>query len=153
MSIDLDDIGSMVEEIGPKIKDGNFVSAFEKIEEDLHEQHDQMFQHGRDAGGTPWKPLRPLTIARKGHAIVLIEFGDLYESLISRANNAIRELYEQEMTFGTSDPKAVFHQHGTSRMPARPPVGISDETTDMAAQHVADRALDLALEEIDQWLK
>ena len=42
------------------------------------------------------------------------------------ADGHVEQLLPDEMVFGTSDPKAVLHQHGTSRMPRRRPVELRD---------------------------
>lgn len=141
----LDDLADVVDDIRYALRDGDFAPAFERISEDLERQHDRMFQRGQEADGTPWKPLKARTIKRKGHGIILIEFEDLYRSLVGFTADSVRVIYRQDMEWGTADYKAIYHQQGTKFMPARPPVGISDETLDRAAEHVADRCVELAL--------
>jgi phage gpG-like protein len=59
---------------------------------------------------------------------ILTRTGALRESLTSKSGAAaIYEPEPQQLTLGTRIKYAEFHQTGTSRMPARPPVGISDD--------------------------
>lgn len=144
-----EDVADIVDDMRLAVRNGNYADALEKISDDLERQHDRMFQEGREASGAPWKPLKQRTIQRKGHGIILVEFEDLMTSLVGNTGDSIREIYEQEMTWGTSDRKAPYHQEGTKFMPARPPVGISEDTLDQAAEHVADRMVQLATEAFD----
>lgn len=154
MSTTIDDISELEDILGEMrfaVRDRDYVKPLQAISDDLEEQHDKMFQEGREASGEPWKPLKPRTISNKGHGIILFEFEDLWKSLVGNTEDSIREIHEQEMTWGTADPKARFHQEGTAHMPARPPVGISDETLDRAAEHVADHVVQIAAEAFDEY--
>lgn len=76
------------------------------------------------AGGEPWAPLAPSTLARKPAGKGILEnSGRLLNSLVAGgsggAGDSLRFLGRQEMRWGTSVPYAAFHQHGTSRMPRR----------------------------------
>lgn len=52
---------------------------------------------------------------------------ELFESLTNpEAAGAILRPDEQELTIGTSVPYAAFHQRGTRRMPARPPISLAE---------------------------
>lgn len=52
---------------------------------------------------------------------------ELFESLTNpEAAGAILRPDEQELTIGTSVPYATFHQRGTRRMPARPPISLAE---------------------------
>lgn len=60
-----------------------------------------------------WAELSPVTIMRKGHNRILIQTGALRSSF----RMSIRG---DEVWIGTSDPKAIIHQFGQGRIPARP---------------------------------
>lgn len=100
------------------------------------------FQQSKSPSGETWKPLarkRP-----KGHnhgSRPLIDFGDMQASVISTGPGHIEEVSDDSAKMGTDDRKAVFHQYGTSKIPARPFVGITDEMVDLAAEMVADDVL------------
>lgn len=79
-------------------------------------------------GGTPWAPLKLSTIRnrlrrggnRGGVGHPLWDFGDLRRSLlVPGSRNSLRVIRRDRYERGTSDPKARWHQDGTSRMPAR----------------------------------
>lgn len=141
----LDELEDLIGEMGYLIQDGSFAPAFELIMADLENQTDRMFQAGKDASGRAWAPLKERTIRKKGHGIILIEYEDLYRSLVGATEDSVREIWDDMLLYGTRDRKAAYHQYGTKWMPARPPVGISDETLDRATEHVADRMVELAM--------
>ena len=101
------------------------------------------FQQSKDPSGAVWKPLkrkRP-----KGHnqgTRPLIDTGDMQASIISTGTGHLQEVTDDSAMMGTEDRKAAFHQFGTSRIPARPFVGISDEMADLAAEMVADELVE-----------
>ena len=96
------------------------------------------FQQSKDPSGAVWRPLkrkRP-----KGHnqgTRPLIDTGAMQASIISTGAGHLQEVTDDSAMMGTADEKAAFHQFGTSRIPARPFVGISDEMADLAAEMVA----------------
>lgn len=52
---------------------------------------------------------------------------DLFRSLTDpEAPQAILRPEPTELIMGTSDPKAILHQRGTRKMPARPPISFSE---------------------------
>lgn len=66
--------------------------------------------------GTPWKPLSPITIARKGHDTILVEEGDMRDSgFVEEGEDAVR--------VGFSDWKVAIHEYGTEKIPPRPIIG------------------------------
>lgn len=84
---------------------------------------------GADAG--PWKPLAASTIQERirlgfGPEPILWRTGALMESLTDRdADGAIFDVGPDHLTVGSDLFYAGFHQEGTSKMPARPMVGLS----------------------------
>lgn len=66
--------------------------------------------------GMPWKPLSPVTIAKKGHDTILVEEGDMRDSgFVEEGEDAVR--------VGFSDWKVAIHEYGTETIPPRPIVG------------------------------
>ncbi len=65
--------------------------------------------------------------AKYGNAPILQASKRLYKSLTSGGGEAIIEEGPQEMVLGTSVPYAGYHQSGTGKMPARPPIDLTDE--------------------------
>lgn len=143
-TLELDQLGPLFAEIGGTIADADYSSTLEPFLVVLAADEGRAFAHEETVDGTPWAPLKPATIKRKGNDRILVEHGALIASLVTVGGpNNIAEVHPQELIFGTSDPKALFHQYGTSKMPARPPVGLSRETLDRIADAVADRTVEI----------
>lgn len=76
-----------------------------------------------DPDGAAWSPLRPSTLKRKGgRGRLLVESGGLRRSISKRQAGPL----EARIT-ARKDPPGGFHQHGTSKMVARPFMGISSQ--------------------------
>ena len=82
----------------------------------------EQFASGGHRFGSGWAPLAAYTIAEKvrhGYPTdPLIRSGDLAASL-TRRPMAVEHVTPHEVVAGTDDPKAIYHQRGTSRMPQR----------------------------------
>lgn len=61
-----------------------------------------------------WPPLKEETIARKGADTPLLESGELRDSIEKYIDYGAGQAY-----VGSNNPKATFHELGTSRIPAR----------------------------------
>lgn len=73
-----------------------------------------------DREGPGWAPLADSTLASKPPGKKILELtGALRDSLTGGTPPIITD---DTLIMGTNDPKANFHQKGTSRMPARPVV-------------------------------
>lgn len=111
----------------------------------LQEQHQVMYDNGLASNDEPWAPLAPATIAKKGHDTILVDKGKMKASLIGPTGDSVRDVIEERgmagAVFGTDVEYAHFHVTGTSRMPARPPVGISEKTLDSICNDVADHTV------------
>lgn len=68
--------------------------------------------------GAAWAPLKPATIAKKGHSNILIDKRRLVGSVNFRAGGL-------STTVGTTPFYGVFLQSGTRKMVARPFMGLS----------------------------
>lgn len=93
--------------------------------------YDQFFTEG-DAGGTPWPDLSEAYLEEKlrenPFALnILQRTNEMHLSFIRRGyTNNVWDINAQEAVFGSLDPKARWHQTGTSRMPARPIIVMND---------------------------
>ena len=106
---------------------------------DLAEQNAEMFSGQHDANGNAWAQLLPTTVKHKTQSQILVETGALRESLVSvGAPGNISEVTATGVLFGTNIEYAMFHQTGTSHMPARPPMGISEKTLDKLCDRIAN---------------
>lgn len=134
----IEELGGVYVEIEEKFNRADYTEVLEKQPDKLRKDHADYFAKAQDATGQAWPPLAPSTVKRKGHATILVEHGDLQASLVGQGGANIAEVTHRGVNFGTSDEKAPFHQSGTSRMPARPAVGITEERVDAVANEVAD---------------
>lgn len=79
----------------------------------------------------PWVPLSPTYAEQKretfGDKPILRATDALFRSLTQQgATGNVHRVDDMQAEFGTSDFKAILHQFGTSRMPARPPLAEPD---------------------------
>jgi len=139
---DLKQLGGILLDIEERAQNADYESTLQPFLETLEKTHAEQFRGQQDSSGSAWAPLAPSTIAAKGHNRILYETGALEESLTSGGGDAIREVFDRGLVFGTSTEYAIFHQEGTSRMPARPPVGMQEATLDTMTNAVADAAVD-----------
>ena len=98
----------------------------------LEEGAKEFLKRAQDAMGTyeyGWPPLQPATIVRKRTGdSPLVETGEM------RASGII-EHRGVEVFVEFTDPKMVYHEFGTSRVPPRPVIG---GTIDHHGQEIAD---------------
>ena len=78
-----------------------------------------------------WKSLSPkyavIKAKKYGNVPILTASGQMMKSLTSRgAANSVLEQTATEMTIGTSDPKAGYHQRGNRRLPQRKVIDFDD---------------------------
>jgi phage gpG-like protein len=86
------------------------------------------------SGGTlhnlpPFAPLSPRYARYKAKrypgAPILVRTGRLFRSLTANTDDTIADIQPDHLTFGTRVPYALYHQLGTRKMPARPPIKLS----------------------------
>ena len=66
-----------------------------------------------------WAPLKPSTIAMKGHAQILVDTGRMRNSFRFRSSRSL-------LVFNNTTPYLQFHQFGTSKMPRRTVMKVTD---------------------------
>lgn len=125
-------------DINECLENADFSVPFRLIAKELERFEQGLFESEHAPDGTPWAPLRPATIARKGHDLILHDTGRLGASLMQETGDSIRAVDPHYLTFGTSTEYAGFLQDGTSRMPARPMVGLNEEVIDLIADYIGD---------------
>lgn len=82
-----------------------------------------------------WVPLSPSYEKWKKNAApgqpLMVLSGSLRESLTdAKGEGAVVNEQPRSLEIGTSVPYAAFHQTGTSRMPARPPIVVDEKLVD-----------------------
>lgn len=98
----------------------NLAPAFRDFGEYMKKHTEVQFQSEVDPEGKPWQPLKPATIARKKTPFKLRESFFMFNSVFYVAE-------DKQFIFGIKDPKYQFHHEGTSRMPARVVIGITND--------------------------
>jgi phage gpG-like protein len=84
-------------------------------------------------GRGEWAALSEATLEAKARsgapAKILQDTEELYDSLAGNlaAIGHVERITEDEIVYGTTVPWAKYHQEGTARMPARPPVDVREE--------------------------
>lgn len=112
----------------------------------LEEMHEEYFASATDPLGAPWAPLSPVTVAAKGHARILIDTEDLFQSLTdSGASEAIREFDGEFILFGTRREWAWTHMEGNPdrNLPQRIHTGIREDKIPNIVDVIADAAVEL----------
>jgi len=89
----------------------------------------QFESEGGRTGG--WAALSPryaaYKLAKVGPQPILVFTGRMRQSLIERTGDNIREIGTDSMKWGTSTPYAIFHQRGTSKMPQRKIIDLTED--------------------------
>jgi len=121
--------------------------ALKEIADDFHNvvERNQFDSQGGASGG--WAALSPVYAAWKAKYCgnpILVLGGALRASLEGRSSETIEEINPQSVRLGTRNKTAMWHQTGTSRMPARPPIDLleSDKKrwTDIVHEYLVTRA-------------
>jgi len=127
------------------VNDMNFQYILTEQLNVLAGMHEYYFSMEIDPNGQAWEKLADYTIFKKGHDTILVESGELKASLTGGGTpNSYREVMagvgdtKAVLLFGTDVEYAHWHMTGTSKMPARPMVGVTDQYVDRLAQDVAD---------------
>lgn len=101
--------------------------AFRSIADYWRDLEREQFGSQGATGSGGWPPLAPSTIARKGHATILVDTETLRDSLTDAGDERhIEHVTSDELVFGTSVSYAKYHQRGTSRTPQRRPIELTD---------------------------
>lgn len=111
------------------------------IEDDFYAQEKAQFASVGAEGGAQWAELKPEYAAWKEvhypGTQILHRAGALESSLTSPNDpNTVRIEERKTLTLGTRIPYALFHQVGTSRMPARPEILMPEAFKRAVMHHV-----------------
>lgn len=127
------------------VADMDFVPFFERVVEPDFEriELEQFASQGARGEGGGWAPLSPAYAAAKAKRFpgrpILEASGRMKGSLTQRGHpdgfrRVTRDTYER----GTSVPYADAHARGSARMPARPPIGVTEADFDKWAVALGD---------------
>ena len=115
--------------LAAKVKD--LRPAWEDIRHDFQAREDWVFKReGAVSGWDRWRPLNPVYAAwKRKHGFgskILVKTGRLKRSLVSGSPDTIFESKPKSMVVGTRVPYAKYHQLGTSKMPKREPIRLTE---------------------------
>jgi len=106
--------------------------ALERMRQTLAHGEAEVWSSQGAAIGQHWPP--PADPARKIDSRLLVATGALRNSLTSPATGQVTEM---TLSFGTDVPYGRFHQFGTSRMPARPFMGMPPDAQRQLANRLS----------------
>lgn len=118
-----------------------FRKLFEKFGDEFYEAEKRTF------ASAPWVPLSAKYAAQKrkkyGGKPILRATDKLYSSFTRKgAEGNVNRIRINEAEFGSSVSYARFHQFGTGKMPARPPLALTDQDfqkfDSIAEKHLAE---------------
>lgn len=107
----------------------------------LQEMEQGFFASSAGPDGEAWAPLKPYTVKKKGHDIILRETYELEKGLTGQSATSVRETNPTMLEFGTSRDWAWVHQDGSGRIPQRMMVGMTEESINDVLEVVADAAV------------
>jgi hypothetical protein len=115
--------------------------TWQEVIEIFQEMEQGFFASSSGPDGQVWAPLRPYTVKKKGHAIILRETWDLMAGLVGVNPTSIRETTGTTLEFGTERAWAWLHQDGGRRVPQRMMVGATEEAIESVLDTIADAAV------------
>jgi phage gpG-like protein len=109
----------------------DYSPAFRAIAGDFHKGERQQFDSEGGFGSGGWRPLAPSTVEYKlAHGYppdILVRTGRLRDSLAKITGDTIEDVQPLQLRLGSRVPYGIYHQKGTGRYPARPPIQLSEQ--------------------------
>ncbi len=98
----------------------NMEPPFRQFGVEIRKLTNNQFQQEVEPDGTPWQQLSPSTIAQKKTPYKLRETLTMFRSMYVKVNR-------KDFKFGLRDDKYIYHHYGTSKMPARVVIGMTND--------------------------
>lgn len=95
------------------------------------------FQMTQSPDGVAWPPRKS-----GGDWPLLIKTGEMFASVVEEGPGGSVEVTDSGLTLATDVDYAIFHENGTSRMAARPFMGLGQEALSELDEALADAILD-----------
>lgn len=112
--------------LGSQLAGLSFRRPLETVSFYLASQARRNFDEGHAPDGTPWAPLLHPSAKRGGaSAKPLRDTGLLMASLTGKGSGHVERITDTAIEWGTNVNYGTFHQFGTSRMVARPFLGVT----------------------------
>lgn len=122
LKVALTNMADAIEDLTPYW--GDVQQEFYKIEKQAFASEGASGQSGR------WAALSPryavVKFKRWGAVPILTASGALRDSLTSETSGSIVRKEKDSLTVGSSIPYGRYHQSGTRKMPARPPISLNE---------------------------
>lgn len=142
-TVDTTAFDAISNDLATVVRDCDYQPMLEEFQRVIAHGEAEAFLAQSTPGGVAWDKLADVTIQRKGHDVILVETSALLVSLVDiNGPGNINMTMSHGLIFGTDVDYAMFHETGTSKMPARPVVGMSDETLDDLCERVAQTTID-----------
>lgn len=117
-----------------KIADGvsDLTPYWDDIQSLFYKTAQQIFKsEGASGAGGKWKelstPYKQIKAKQWGNVPILTASGRLQDSLTSETSDSVVEKQKDSLTLGSSVEYGVYHQYGTSKMPKRAPIELTQE--------------------------
>jgi len=138
-AIPIEQFNAWIGKLVQKVENPDVAPSFKTWMEEFAQNIAEGFQGSHSQFGQTWPPLKhPRPKGHNQDPHPLIDTGALMASVTSDAGDSIREITvghgESTLTFGTSIAYGIFHQTGTSRVPARPFLNVNQDQADRAAE-------------------
>jgi len=109
----------------------DFEPMFRSIAKDFKKTEEGIFSsEGSFEGGSAWPALSPMYKVQKDKKYpgrkILEATGKLRQSLTSMGSGHVEQIESESLAIGTDIKYAKYHQSGTRKMPARPPLQITE---------------------------
>ena len=139
----LDDLPQFLDSLAGLLAKPKAGDAIRKTAEHIAGELGRGFQSSTSPTGEAWAPLKRKRPAGHNQGTrPLIDTGEMMLSAISDGSGHIEQVGDDSLVYGTSNWKAKIHQGGTGRIPARPLVGWTQQSSDYASEAVADHLVD-----------
>lgn len=133
-----EDFPAYLRACGERLANGSFAPALKEMKEEAETGILENFHGSHDGGGIAWAPRK-----RNYPWPILIKTGHLKRSATDEGEPGhIEQIGDRDAYTGTDVPYAAYHQHGTSRMVARPFEEINDQRVDAMEAILVDYVLD-----------
>src|SRR5258708_431112 len=97
-------VQAVLDDIAHKFNSMDHSIALKLVSREYELFHQKLFENERSPTGSPWAPLRPRTIKKKGHDVILHQSGRLGAALMQTTSDSIREVTDRGLTFGEDVP-------------------------------------------------
>lgn len=148
IKIDLEGVPTLIRRVnGVKGKVKDLRKAWKKIGEDFRKTEERVFNGQGYYGSRPgWTPLTPKYREWKDKHYpgkpILQQTGALKSSLTKKGAGHIEIIRRTSITLGSNDPKFKWHQKGTKKMVARPPITFTNYQAEKWAKIIRDDILE-----------